>query len=136
MYMYNTVFLHFGVWMHCRENETMKAIGEKTSAAFKRTGTVIKDTGTKAGTKISSAAYTLKVRAHVHVCTHAYAHECNKLPIYKVQNPFLLENFPYFFLYLCASFYMYVCKIKSNIHKCLIIFIRISNKFSCKYNVL
>jgi hypothetical protein len=49
--------------MH-RESETVKNIGEKTSSGLKRAGTVIKDTGSAAGTKISSAAHAFKV------CTH------------------------------------------------------------------
>ena len=39
----------------------MKNIGEKTSSGLKRAGTVIKDTGAAAGTKISSAAHAFKV---------------------------------------------------------------------------
>ena len=44
-----------------RESETVKNIGEKTSSGLKRAGTVIKDTGSAAGTKISSAAHAFKV---------------------------------------------------------------------------
>ena len=55
----------------CRENETFKSVGEKTSSALKRTGTAFKDTSTAIkenetiktmGYKISDAASTLKVR--------------------------------------------------------------------------
>ena len=55
---------HFYTWLwwRCfRENETLKSVGEKTSSAIKRTGTVIKDTGSTVGSKISGAATTLKV---------------------------------------------------------------------------
>lgn len=54
----------------CRESETLKAMGEKTSSALKRTGTAIKDTGTaikesetlkNVGSKISGAASSFKV---------------------------------------------------------------------------
>ena len=45
----------------CRESETLKTVGEKTSSALKRTGTVIKDTGANMGSKISGAASSLKV---------------------------------------------------------------------------
>ena len=47
-----------------RESETVKNIGEKTSSGLKRAGTVIKDTGAAAGTKISSAAHAFKVHVH------------------------------------------------------------------------
>ena len=56
---------------HSRESETVKAIGEKTSSGLKRAGTAIKGTGTaikesetvkNVGSKISSAATSLKVR--------------------------------------------------------------------------
>lgn len=36
-------------------------MGEKTSSALKRTGTVIKDTGSAVGSKISGAASSFKV---------------------------------------------------------------------------
>ena len=46
----------------------MKNISEKTSSGLKRAGTVIKDTGAAAGTKISSAAHAFKVRVCACVC--------------------------------------------------------------------
>ena len=53
----------------------MKNIGEKTSSGLKRAGTVIKDTGAAAGTKISSAAHAFKVWQQA--CT---VHTCRVLP--------------------------------------------------------
>ncbi len=54
-----------------RENETVKTLGSKTSAAFSRTGTAIKSTGTAIkenetlqsfGEKVRSTSVRLKVR--------------------------------------------------------------------------
>lgn len=43
-----------------KESDTVKNISEKTSSGLKRAGTVIKESGTAAGGKISSAAHAFK----------------------------------------------------------------------------